>query len=207
MKINCSAVPHLHCYSFDFRHFVVDPSSCPRRPGNIILTQLPSGRVPISRSHDPSEASKRCKKPKKPGMNKGPIYDWVCKSQQGNWTRELHQIMRFVCFKEHLQQELFILMPSPPRLRRCYEVLLQCCGKIQDPGQGKGSLYDLWLDLQWYGSPNWEVMPGAKAELARWLEENLKVVMGWGSKVGVEKQAAQEFGWDIISVWKYDCLL
>lgn len=35
-------------------------------------------------------------------------------------------------------------------------------------------------------------MPGAKAELARWLEENLKVVMGWGSKVGVEKQAAQE---------------
>ena len=83
-------------------------------------------------------------------------------------------------------------MPSPPRLRRCYEVLLQCCGKIQDPGQGKGSLYDLLLDLQWYGNPNWEVMPGAKAELARWLEENLKVVMGWGSKVGVEKQAAQE---------------
>lgn len=35
-------------------------------------------------------------------------------------------------------------------------------------------------------------MPGAKAELARWLEENLKVVMGWGSKVGVEKQSAQE---------------
>lgn len=35
-------------------------------------------------------------------------------------------------------------------------------------------------------------MPGAKAELARWLEENLKVVMGWGSKVGVEKQAAKE---------------
>ena len=29
-------------------------------------------------------------------------------------------------------------------------------------------------------------MPGAKAELARWLEANLKVVMGWGSKVGVE---------------------